>query len=240
MVINKLLTPMNFNNTNDTSRIKYIVIHYVGATGGAEANCKYFASKYRGSSAHYFVGHAGEVWQCVLDEDVAWHCGAKKYKHASCRNSNSIGIEMCCKKKGGKWYFEEATVNSTIELVKELMAKYGVPAANVIRHYDVTGKICPQPYVNDTAAWNSFKNKLTVSTPVKQTTTNTTATNTTKGFLVKVTATALNVRAGAGVQYKKTGCIRDKGTYTIVETKGNWGKLKSGLGWISLKYTKRV
>lgn len=236
MKINKLLTPMNFNNTNDTSRIKYIVIHYVGATGGAEANCKYYASKYIGASAHYFVGHSGEVWQCVDDADTAWHCGAKKYKHPACRNANSIGVEMCCRKSGSSWYFEEATVNATIELVRELMSKYNVPIENVIRHYDVTGKICPQPYVNDAAAWNNFKARLTANQPLPATPSKPVV----QGYLVKVTADALNVRAGAGVQYKKTGCIRDKGTYTIVQTNGNWGKLKSGLGWISLKYTKRV
>jgi len=61
-----------------------------------------------------------------------------------------------------------------------------------------------------------------------------------KGYLVKVTANALNIREGAGTNYKVVGCIRDKGTYTIVETSGNWGRLKSGAGWICLDYTKRV
>lgn len=89
--IEKLLTPYNFTNKDNAGRIKYIVIHYVGALGGAEANCKYYASKYLGASAHYFVGFNGEVWQSVEDEDIAWHCGASSYKHAECRNSNSIG-----------------------------------------------------------------------------------------------------------------------------------------------------
>lgn len=98
--IEKLLTPYNFTNKDNAGRIKYIVIHYVGALGGAEANCKYYASKYLGASAHYFVGFNGEVWQSVEDEDIAWHCGASSYKHAECRNSNSIGIEMCVRNKG--------------------------------------------------------------------------------------------------------------------------------------------
>lgn len=161
MEINKLLTTVNYNKGNGKPN-KYIVIHYVGATGGAEANCKYFQKENRGASAHYFVGHKGEIWQCVEDKDIAWHCGAKQYKHPYCRNSNSIGIEMCCRKNSnGSWYFEDATVNSAIGLVRELMAKYNIPAANVIRHYDVSGKICPEPYVNNTAAWNAFKSKLT-------------------------------------------------------------------------------
>ena len=173
MQINKLLTPYNLNRLGDTSRIKYIVIHYVGATGGAEANCRYYASKYIGASAHYYVGFNGEIWQSVEDGDIAWHCGAKTYRHPECRNSNSIGIELCVRNKGSQaadsrdWYFEEATVQAAIELTKELMEKYDVPAERVIRHYDVTGKICPNPYVyNHTAhTWEAFKAALTATAP---------------------------------------------------------------------------
>jgi N-acetylmuramoyl-L-alanine amidase len=66
-----------------------------------------------------------------------------------------------------------------------------------------------------------------------------------KSYKVRVTATALNIRKNAGTNYAKTGVIKDKGIYTIVdEKKGKgatlWGKLKSGAGWISLDYTKRA
>ncbi len=169
MVINKLLTKVNFQDKNSTKRIKYIVIHYVGATGGAEDNCKYFQKVYRGVSAHYFVGHKGEVWQCVNDNDIAWHCGTTgTYKHKSCRNSNSLGIEMCCRKdKNGNWYFEEATIAATVELVRELMKKYNVPIGNVIRHYDVTGKRCPEPFVKNAAAWANFRNRLLAANKIE-------------------------------------------------------------------------
>lgn len=156
MKINRLITPYNKNVTSGRT-IKYIVIHFVGGTGGAEANCRYFASKKLSSSAHYFVGHAGEVWQCVDDKDIAWHCGAKVFKHPEARNSNSIGIEMCCRKD--PWRFEHATVDSAVELTRFLMEKYRIPISNVIRHYDVTGKNCPEPLVKDAAAWNNFKER---------------------------------------------------------------------------------
>ena len=168
--INKLLTPYNFTDKNSTGRIKYIVIHYVGALGGAQDNCKYYAGRYVGASAHYFVGFNGEIWQSVEDEDIAWHCGASSYKHAECRNSNSIGIELCVRKKNTKnlgatdkdWYFEDATVEAAAELTRYLMKKYGVPVSHVIRHYDVTGKICPNPYVYNASAhtWDEFKKKI--------------------------------------------------------------------------------
>ena len=59
-------------------------------------------------------------------------------------------------------------------------------------------------------------------------------------YKVRVTASALNVRDGAGTGYKINTVIRDKGVYTIIDEKNGWGKLKSGAGWISLAYTKRV
>lgn len=169
--INKLLTPYNYTPNAGTSRIKYIVIHYVGATGGAKANCQYYASQYVGASAHYYVDFDGSIWQSVEDNNIAWHCGAKQYKHPECRNSNSIGIELCVRNKGNKadtsrdWYFEDETVAAAMELTSELMKQFKVPANHVIRHYDVTGKICPNPYVyNHTKhTWTVFQAALAVS-----------------------------------------------------------------------------
>lgn len=163
----KLLTPYNYTS-GDLSRIKYIVIHYVGATGGAAGNCKYYASQHIGASAHYYVDFDGSIWQSVEDKNIAWHCGAKSYKHPECRNGNSLGIEMCVRNKGSQadtsrdWYFEGATVQAAIALTKELMTKYNIPADRVIRHHDVTGKICPNPYVyNHTQhTWDAFKAAL--------------------------------------------------------------------------------
>ena len=80
---------------------------------------------------------------------------------------------------------------------------------------------------------------VTVSIPSTSTTT-TTSTN--KEFKVKIKASSLNIRAGAGTKYKVVGSITDKGIYTIVDTYGNWGKLKSGKGWINISslYATRV
>jgi len=61
-------------------------------------------------------------------------------------------------------------------------------------------------------------------------------------FKVKIIDDSLNIRAGAGTNYDIKGVIKDHGIYTIVETSGNWGRLKSGAGWISIhsKYVSRV
>ena len=167
--INRLISGYN-HNPGSISRIKYIVIHYVGALGGAKENCQYYAGGNRNASAHYFVGFDGEIWQSVEDANIAWHCGASRYKHGECRNANSIGIELCVRKRNTAsmgatdkdWYFEDATVEAAAELTRYLMDKYNVPASRVIRHYDVTGKICPNPYVYNTTAhtWDEFKKKI--------------------------------------------------------------------------------
>lgn len=59
-------------------------------------------------------------------------------------------------------------------------------------------------------------------------------------YQVKVTVRALNIRAGAGRFFAIRGCIRDRGVYTIVETRGNWGKLEARDGWICLDYTEKI
>lgn len=152
------LTTINYDNATNR-KIEYIVIHYVGAVSTAKNNGTYFKNTYRSASAHYFVDE-NDCVQVVEDKNISWHCGTMgAYKHFECRNTNSIGIEMCCK-NNGNWYFEEATINNTIELVKELMQKYNIPVENVIRHYDVTGKICPEPYVRNEIDWNIFKSSL--------------------------------------------------------------------------------
>lgn len=65
-------------------------------------------------------------------------------------------------------------------------------------------------------------------------------------YLVKVSITDLNIRKGPGTNYARTGKFTGVGTFTIVEeksgqgSKAGWGKLKSGAGWISLDYAKRI
>ena len=65
------------------------------------------------------------------------------------------------------------------------------------------------------------------------------STNTTGSYLVKITGDVVNIRAGAGTNYKINGTVKRGEVFTIVETNGDWGKLKSGAGWICLNYTTR-
>lgn len=149
--------------------VQYIVVHYTANNGDrAESNGKYFQQPNRNASAHYFVDE-NDVVQSVKDSDTAWHCGAKNYKHNKCRNDNSIGVEMCSEKDGnGLYYINEETQKKALEVVKWLMGKYGVPLENVLRHYDITGKLCPEPFVRNQVQWQDFKEKLAKQTEQKE------------------------------------------------------------------------
>ncbi len=161
MEIKEIVAHQSNYNKGRKSSIQYIVVHYTANNGDkAEGNGNYFAQPNRNASAHYFVDESNVV-QSVKDTDTAWHCGAKSYKHPKCRNDNSIGVEMCSEKDDkGQYYINEQTQNTAIKLIKVLMEKYNIPIENVLRHYDVTGKMCPEPFVRNQVQWLDFKNKL--------------------------------------------------------------------------------
>ena len=139
-----------------TKGIDRIVMHYTGGNGDtAEGNANYFAGANREASAHYFVDEDSIV-QTVKESDTAWHAGNWDM------NCRSIGIEMCSRKDSkGNYYIPDATVKRAAGLVRELMAKYDIPVTGVIRHYDVTGKKCPAPMVDNPVLWQNFKAMLT-------------------------------------------------------------------------------
>ena len=139
-----------------TQPIEYIVVHYTANKGDtAQNNLDYFARTKTGTSAHYFVDE-NEVCQSVQDTDVAWHCGSKNPRHPYCRNANSIGVEMC-NSVGG---VPEAVRDRTAAFVRQKMKEYGIDSSHVLRHYEVTGKRCPAPWVDNPAEWMEFKKML--------------------------------------------------------------------------------
>lgn len=139
-----------------TQPIQYIVVHYTANKGDtAQNNLDYFARVKTGTGAHYFVDE-NEVCQSVKDTDVAWHCGSDHPAHPYCRNANSMGVEMC----DSVGAVPAATMARTTALVRELMGRYNIPADHVLRHYDVTGKRCPAPWVDSPREWAAFKAML--------------------------------------------------------------------------------
>lgn len=145
-------------------KVKYIVVHYTAGNGDtARNNGIYFQRNEVGASAHWFVDETMAV-ASVPEQFIAWHCGGADYVHPDCRNSNSIGVELCSRRdKDGEYYFLPETVDNAAALIRELMEKYGVPPERVIRHYDVTGKQCPMPFVGvGFENWKEFKEEISM------------------------------------------------------------------------------
>ena len=171
MTPNELIAGFKQSNTANykagrTKSVQYIVIHYTANNvDTAQNNLDYFARESVGASAHLFVDKQ-YIRQSVKFTDTAWHCGGSsqgsggKSVYGLCTNSNSIGIEMCSQVIGGKMSIPDATVENTLKITRALMAAYNIPANRVVRHYDVTGKQCPYPFIADTAQWESFKKRL--------------------------------------------------------------------------------
>ena len=108
----------------------------------------------------------------------------------------------------------------------------GKATFTIIEVKDVWGKL------KSGAGWICLENPNYVK--IGSTVASSTSNSTSNAKKVQITASALNVRAGAGTSYKVNTVVKKGDIYTIVETKNGWGKLKSGAGWISLAYTKEV
>ena len=149
--------------TNEYSRpgtplreISGVVVHYVGNPGTtAAANRSFFANlaltHETYASAHFVVGLDGEILQCVPLTEIAY-C-------SNTANDYTVSIEVCHPDDTGK--FDDATMESLEKLVAWLCETFDLdPDADVIRHYDVTGKICPKYYVENEDAWLAFRQNV--------------------------------------------------------------------------------
>lgn len=132
--------------------VNAIVIHYTGNPGTtAQQNRDYFASLAETGedsvSSHFVIGTDGTIIQCIpLNE--------KSYC-SNDRNHDTISIERCHLDTTGE--FSQETIDSLVRLVQYLADAYGLGEDGVIRHYDVTGKLCPYYYATNEDAWLELK-----------------------------------------------------------------------------------
>ncbi len=160
MKINRAFLQTRNCNVKNGREIGYIVMHYTGnARDNAVNNAKYFANNPVNASAHFFVDEK-EICQSVELKDIAWHVGAKKY-YNECRNSNSVGIEMCC---SGDYKVSEKTIDIAVELCATLCRMFEIKKEEVdrfvVRHYDVTRKNCPKEWTEDERGFIEFKERV--------------------------------------------------------------------------------
>ena len=191
------------NTSGGRAKPKYIVMHYTATDRATAQNeVMYFATNpaATNASADFFVD-GSEIWQynTKLDTRYSWAVGDGQSGSfgGKCTNPNQISVEMCCyQDTKGRWYISTGTYNKAVALVKYLMSKYAIPAENVIRHYDVSRKLCPQAvgWIPSTGegTWQKFKAAIggTAQTAV----TTTTATDT----LYRVRKSAGDARSQIG------------------------------------------
>jgi N-acetylmuramoyl-L-alanine amidase CwlA len=150
------LTPNKYSRPQTPlKKVTKIAVHYVGNAGSsAQGNRNYFESlkdKHLYASSHYIIGLNGEIIQCIPEEEISYATNQA--------NSYSISIECCHPKADGK--FNDKTLNSLIELCVYLCKKYNLnPLADIIRHYDVSGKKCPLYWVTNPNEFILFKNTV--------------------------------------------------------------------------------
>ncbi|BBF45219.1 hypothetical protein lbkm_3981 [Lachnospiraceae bacterium KM106-2] len=136
-------------------KVNGIVIHYVANPGtSAKSNRDYFNglkdSHATYASSHFVIDKDGTILQAIPTSEVAYASNS--------RNSDTIAIECCHYDDTGQ--FTADTYNSLVELTAYLCGKYNLKKDDIIRHYDVTGKLCPIYYVKHEDKWEEFKNDV--------------------------------------------------------------------------------
>lgn len=179
-------------------------------------------------------------WHFTVDDMNIIQAQSTNYKtfHAGSGvgNNTSIGVEICMYSDVER---QLKAYRNAMELIKILMKFHNIKEDKVVRHYDWSRKHCPSWLIEGKYGytWKWFKSELvkisteSESKPVL--------------YMVKVIYTGkegLNVRSDSSASSEIKTQVYANQVYTIVEEKNGWGKLKSGVGWISLneKYVRKV
>lgn len=141
-------------------KVKGIVVHYTANPGtDAMANRNYFNNLPRINekkeektyvSSHFVIGLDGTIVQCIPTAEIAYA--------SNDRNQDTVSIECCHKNKSGK--FTKETYESLVNLTTYLCLKFHLTEKNLIRHYDITGKICPKYFVDYPESWEAFRKQV--------------------------------------------------------------------------------
>lgn len=158
------------NNSYAGQTPLYIVIHNtdnIAKTADAKAHATaQHNGNFHGYSAHVFVDDKS-AYQALPYNRGAWHVGVNYggKLFGTVNNHNSIGIEMCM----NAGYNYEKAFQNTVDVCKQLMKKYNIPAIRVVQHYDVCAKNCPSA-IRAKGDWNRFKKLISSETVTVPTT----------------------------------------------------------------------
>jgi hypothetical protein len=226
-----------------THAIDRITPHCVVGQCSVETLGNIFAPTSRQASCNFGIGTDGRVGMYVEEANRSWCTSSKA------NDQRAVTIE-CASNSTAPYAFNNVVYVTLIKLCVDICQRNGktkllwfgdkdislnyIPKSNemvLTVHRWFANKSCPGDWL--ISHMYELSNKVTEqlnSSPKKEEI----------SYLVKITASALNIRKGPSTSYDIVGCIRNKGIYTIVETQGSWGRLKSGVGWIYLEYTVKV
>lgn len=229
-------------------KITKIVIHHMSGKMTGRSCVDYFCTTRRQVSSTYCIGYAGDIAQNIDEAYRPWTTGNYWV------DSQAVTIEVSNITRGPDWRVSDASMNALINLVTDICRRNGIKnctytgtKAGVLQmHKWYQSTDCPGPYLASKFSYiaNEVNKRLggkvsIPATPTPAPKTSSSSKNYTPGTY-RVNVSALNYRSGAGTSYSKNGTIRDRGTYTITDIHQNWGRLKSGKGWICLDYCTKV
>lgn len=246
LVVHKAISPSRTINRNHA--IDTITIHCTAGQCSVESLGKLFGDKNRQTSSNYGIGSDGRIGMYCEEKDRSWCSSNSKNDH------RAVTIEVSSDAKE-PYAVNSAAYRSLIDLVtdickrnniKELKWKADknligqVDKQNMTVHRWFANKACPGDYLysrmgNIASEVNARLNVKTVDVPK-----NTSATKPFVSYTGRVTCDLLNVREKPSLVSKIKTVVHKDEVYTIVEENGNFGKLKSGAGWVYLKYIKRI
>lgn len=223
-------------------KIDTITIHCMAGDLSVESCGNLFAKSSRQASSNYGIGSDGRIAMYVEEKDRSWCSSNKSNDHRAItiEVANDGGVET-------GWHISDKAYNALIALlvdickrndIKKLLWKADksligkVDKQNMTVHRWFAAKACPGDYLYNLHGQIAKEvNEIlgVIEKPKAEV-----------AYKVKITASSLNVRRGPGTRYQIATTVKKNEVYTIVEENGNWGKLKSGAGWISLNYTKKV
>lgn len=249
----KKISPNRTSPRNHT--IDTITIHCTAGNGTAQQilNLSSFVNynAINGASCNYAIGYDGSIGIGVEEKDRSWCSSNRANDH------RAITIEVSSESVD-PYKVSDKAYNALIELLVDICKRNNirelkwqgdksligqVDKQNMTVHRWFKNKECPGDYLYERHGEiaTAVNKKLGVITNIQPNTSTPVVENNSKfPYLVRVTAGTLNVRDGAGTQYKINTRIKKNQIYTIVAEDNGWGKLKSGAGWISLKYTTKV
>ena len=224
-------TKISPNRTSPRKKpIRKITIHHMAGNLSVEQCGAVFTPTSRKASSNYGIGTDGRIGMYVEEKDRAWTSSSPD------NDNQAVTIEVANNALGPNWTVSDKAMVSLIDLCVDICKRNGIQrlnftgdkTGNLTMHCYFKSTLCPGPYLKSKFPYIASEVNKRLGAEAAP-----------EPFIVQITASSLNARKGPGTSYAVAQTVSKGQAFTIVQQQGGWGKLKSGAGWISLKYTAR-